>query len=163
MTRHPAANQRNTFAPAALASEASEIAGYDISPQDAALLLVRSDMNAIYQAAGERVEWGVWDKKDPINGVAAEVIMSRPDYNGGEVYLIWIDGDLSILQPHTPEADAPIWADEVEEVAALHAAQIVNGFVYLELLDRLVAESVPPAPVATLDQIREVLATNGNL
>lgn len=143
----------------AIAEVASRIAGFTIEASAAALVIVQTDMAALCAKHAARIEWAIWDKETPINSVPAETILARGDYAGGEIYLIWIDGQLSVLQPHHPDVNAPVEADEAHEVAALHAAAIATDFAVGELIEGLVTSAVRPSPTVTLDELEGLLGT----
>ncbi len=105
--------------------------GEEIALNDTALVYIQIDQPAIESMAQGRIRWEEWDKKSSINGVAAQQILTRPDYSGGGIYLIFVDEVLTFLQPHMPgeEGTAPIPQDQLAEVAELHVAEIVRDFV----------------------------------
>lgn len=86
------------------------------------------------QQARYRVE--VWDKQSLINGVSPEVIMERVPA-GGEVYMIYIDGNLTFLQPHDP--DQAGFAAMDTAVATAKAQAQVDRMVEVEV-DRIVSD-----------------------
>ncbi len=150
----------------ALVASASRVAGFAVAPGEAALVLMGTSMDDLYDSHAARIRWAVWDKETLINGVAPEIVMARSDFTGGEIYLIYIDGQLVFLQPHHPEASAPVWADEVHEVAAIHAASIVTERVFEELV-MAVAAQAEPAQVSspelsslTVSELRRILKNN---
>ena len=65
---------------------------------DVSAALAKRDINAYKEKHKQRYRIEIWDKKSPINGVPAEKIFaSRADIpEGGEVYLIYIDGQLQM-------------------------------------------------------------------
>lgn len=141
----------------AISGVVSRFAGYAVAPGDVALALLSFPLDETRSRHAERVQWAVWDKETPINDVPAERIMGRGDYNGGEIYLIYIDDQVVVLQPHLPNAAAPVWADEAHEVAAIHAASIVEEMVVSELVGLVVSQATPPVPTVSMDEVREVL------
>jgi len=86
----------------------------------------------------------VWDKQSSINGVPAEKILSRGDIaEGGEIYLIYIDGKLQYLQPHDPfqAGLVPMTSENVTNIAQQHveqiATQIADEQVFEMVLEQL--------------------------
>lgn len=102
-----------------------------------ALLSVVLDEEGEVKKAKERVRSEIWDQKTPINGVSPELILARPDYAGGEIYLVYVDDHLTYLQPHKPgpgferidKAEAKALADD-------HAAEIAVALATETLLTR---------------------------
>lgn len=86
------------------------------------------------QQARYRIE--VWDKQSLINGISPEVIMERVP-EGGEVYMIYVDGNLTFLQPHDP--DQAGFAAMDATVAAAKAQAQIDRMVELEV-DRIVMD-----------------------
>ncbi len=89
--------------------------------------LSQVDQQAIFEEQRARFRIEVWDRFSPINGVPAEKIIARDDVpDDGEVYLIYIDGQLRYLQPHDP-FQAGIVAmnkDNVHQIASQHIDQL---------------------------------------
>lgn len=126
------------------------------------MVLVATPVAALYAQHQDRVQWAVWDKETPINDVPAAKVLARADYNGGEIYLIWIDSHLTYLQPHSPQADAPLGA-EVEDVAALHASDVAWECLLNELVEAVVAASTPPeSSAAMISDLQALFAERGN-
>jgi len=88
--------------------------------------LAQVDQQAIFNEERARYRVEKWDKKTPINGIEPEKILSRQDYPGGEIYLIYVDGRLQILQPHHPEEAGfvPLTEENVLEVGNAHADRL---------------------------------------
>ncbi|EID42845.1 hypothetical protein [Parageobacillus thermoglucosidasius] len=73
----------------------------------------------------------VWDKQSPINGVPAEKIIARDDVlDDGEVYLVYVDGNLIYLQPHDPfqAGIVAMTSENVMEIAQRHVEQIATQY-----------------------------------
>lgn len=69
----------------------------------------------------------VWDKRSPINGVAAEKFIARNDVDPrGEIYLIKENGNILFFQPHAPfEPGFVLMTPEtVHDYAKAHIEQI---------------------------------------
>jgi hypothetical protein len=63
------------------------------------------DQNAVLQEQMNRIEIKVWDKKSDLNGVSASYFLNRfdvPKDADAEIYLIYVDGQLQMFQPHNP-------------------------------------------------------------
>lgn len=61
------------------------------------------NQTAIFNAEKQRFSVEVWDKFSPINGVSAEKVLEQPGFSpDGEIYKIYVDGHLRILQPYSP-------------------------------------------------------------
>ncbi len=92
---------------------------------DAALAQV--DQQAIFNQERSRFRVEVWNKVTPINGVPAEKIIAREDVpDDGEIYLLYVDGQLRYLQPHDPfrAGIVPMTAENVMQVANQHVDQL---------------------------------------
>jgi hypothetical protein len=99
------------------------------------------DQNAIVAQQRARVTYSVWDGVSPINGVAAETILARPDVPpGGKIYLLYVDGTLRFLQPFNPfQAGIVALTDEtVNQVAEQHADSVARDMATQVVLEQLV-------------------------
>lgn len=89
--------------------------------------LAQVDQQAIFNQERNRFKIEVWDKVTPINGVPAEKIIAREDIlDNGEIYLLYVDGQLRYLQPHDPfqAGIVPMTAENVVQIANQHADQL---------------------------------------
>lgn len=123
-----------------LAENLSRGRGYAIDPAKVALALAEMDTDLLYQEAHGSVEWEVWDKASPINGVPAEEVLARAEYAQADViYLVRVGGDVVFFQPHAPGVSGfqNITDDVVETMAAEHAASIVEDIVANSVLTAL--------------------------
>jgi len=112
---------------------------------DAALESV--DYDALRAQEKQRYRIELWDKVSPINGVAPEQILERvprhPDGSYGEVYLIYVDGNLVYLQPHDPKQaglvpmDAALAQQRAQEIVDQLVEQAVDQQVRREVLRQL--------------------------
>lgn len=161
MDLHPPTNTRAPRNMDSLVAAATRSAGFAVAPGDAALVLMDVDIDALYAEHAARVRWAIWDKETDINGVAPERVMARADYGGGEIYLIYIDGQLVFLQPHAPNGSEPVSEDDVEDIAGSHAADIVNEYVFADLIGRVVGSATPPDQTVSMSDLREVLRQRG--
>lgn len=161
MELHPASGERPAVNIEALVGAASRIAGFDVSPGDAALVLTGLPLDDLWAEQSNRIQWAIWDKETPINGVAPERVLARADYAGGEIYLIYIDGQLVFLQPHRPDAADPVEADEAHEIAATHAAELVEEQFMHHLVTQIASQATPPSPTVSMDDLRELLGRRG--
>ncbi|TCP59352.1 hypothetical protein EV586_101568 [Tumebacillus sp. BK434] len=80
--------------------------------------IAKHDYQALCNAERGRYRVELYDKVTQINGVAPEVIMSDVPADG-EVYLIYVDGNLTFLQKHDPNQAgfAPMDAAKATEIA----------------------------------------------
>lgn len=115
----------------------SHLRGYAVDPAKVALKLADADHTEQYEASHEAVVWKVWDRKSPINGVPAKEVLARYPY-AKEVYLLQIDGNTVVFQPHAPHVPGlvPLKHSNVEEIAQEHAAEVVEKMAF----DIVVAE-----------------------
>lgn len=111
---------------------------------DAALKQV--DQQAIFNQERNRFKIETWDKVTPINGVPAEKILAREDVpDDGEVYLIYVDGNLLYFQPHDPfqAGIVPMTKENVLEIANKHvdqlAWQVADEKIFEAVLEKLLA------------------------
>lgn len=82
----------------------------------------------------------LWDKLSPINGVDAKIVKERHKVqDDGEVYLIYIDGNLSFLQAYDP--DQMGFVKMTSDTALLKAENIIIGRVE-DAVDNIVIELV---------------------
>lgn len=89
--------------------------------------LAQVDQQAIFNQERNRFKIEVWDKVTSINGVPAEKIIAREDIlDNGEIYLLYVDGQLRYLQPHDPfqAGIVPMTAENVVQIANQHADQL---------------------------------------
>lgn len=114
---------------------------------DVEAALGQIDYEALRAQERQRYEIRLWDKVSPINGVAPEQILERvpkhPDGSYGEVYLIYIDGNLVYLQPHDPRQaglvpmDAALAQQRAQEIVDQLVEQAVDQQVRREVLRQL--------------------------
>lgn len=111
---------------------------------DAALTQVNQE--AIFDQERSRFRVEVWDKITPINGVPAEKILAREDVpDDGEIYLVYVDGNLLYFQPHDPfqAGIVPMTKDNVLEVANRHVDQLAWQYadekIFEAVLEKLLA------------------------
>ncbi len=97
---------------------------------DVDALLATYDYPTLREQEKTRFRVEIWDKKTPINGVAPEQILTDTPA-GGEVYLIYIDGNLVYLQKHDPDQIGFVAMDANTALAK------ANAFV-----DRLVEDAI---------------------
>lgn len=141
-----------------LAMAAAAHTGYPVSPADAALLILSTDVSSVQDAHSGRVQWAIWDKTSTVNGAPPNAVLGRLDHVGGEVYLIWVDGDLVVLQPHHPETGGAMTLSEAQTLAAQHAGALVNAMAMETVVAALADASPPPAPTVTLSDVQAALA-----
>jgi len=103
------------------------------------------DTEAIFNAEKAKYRIEVWDKVSPINGVSASKILERTDIpEGGEVYLIYVNGQLVYLQPHDPfqAGLVALTSENVLDIANQHvdelAWQAANEKIFEAVLEKLV-------------------------
>lgn len=106
--------------------------------------LASVDREAIKSELRARYRIEVWDRKSPINGVPAEVILAtRTDIPpGGLAYLIIRDGRVLYFQPHDPFEPGLVKLTEsnVQEVAARHVEAIVEQEVDQVVIQRAIEQ-----------------------
>ena len=89
--------------------------------------LSQIDQQVVFDQQRVRFKVEVWDKTTPINGVHAEKIIAREDVpDDGEIYLLYVDGQLRFLQPHDPfqAGIVAMTPESVLEIANKHADQL---------------------------------------
>lgn len=89
--------------------------------------LAQVDQQAIFNQERSRFRIEIWDKVTHINGVPAEKIIARDDVpDDGEIYLIYVNGQLRFLQPHDPfqAGIVPMTKNNVMTIASQHADQL---------------------------------------
>lgn len=89
--------------------------------------LAQVDQQAIFNQERSRFRIEIWDKVTHINGVPAEKIIAHDDVpDDGEIYLIYVNGQLRFLQPHDPfqAGIVPMTKNNVMTIASQHADQL---------------------------------------
>lgn len=76
--------------------------GVKFEPRLVSVVFATIDQGPIEEASLERVRYEIWDQESPLNGVVAADIKARADYVGGEVYLLFVDDRLAVIQPIAP-------------------------------------------------------------
>lgn len=123
--------------------------GYTPSREQIAVALLDVDQAAISTTVGKRVKWEIWDKTSPINGVDAETVMShRDDYQGGEVFLIYVDDQLTFFQPTLPDDGSQMDEKTAKAAAKAQVAEIVAELSDSEVVNAVAAQITAPAPSA---------------
>lgn len=91
-----------------------------------------------------RVE--VWDKVSPINGVPAEYFLGVPTEQypeprkdlppGGEMFLVYVDGNLQYIQPHDPDQAGfvPMTSTQAADKGQSMVGRMVEAQVDAEVL-----------------------------
>lgn len=104
-------------------------------------VLALYDQDALYRTERDRFEVKVWDKVSDINGITAEQILSqRQDISSdGEVYMIYIDGKLTVFQPHVPDQAGFVKMDKT--TAQAHGSKHADGMAQ-DRVDRQVLDKV---------------------
>ncbi len=104
------------------------------------------DQQVIFEEEKKRYKVEIWDKQSPINGIPAEKILQREDIpEGGEIYLIYVDGKLQYLQPHDPfqAGIVPMTKDTVDKIANQHIEQLAWQYadekIFEAVLEKLLA------------------------
>lgn len=65
-------------------------------------LINEQDRESILKVQTDRMRYEIWDKKSPINGIAAKEIIKSRNYKIDKAYLIYIDNNLIYFQDHNP-------------------------------------------------------------
>lgn len=116
--------------PIAILAEARNL-GANVTFADVETALAQYNYEELRAQERTRYRVELWDKQTSINGVAPEQILERvpkhPDGSYGEVYLIYIDGNLVYLQPHDPEQAG--FVPMTPEMALAKANKIVDALV----------------------------------
>lgn len=116
--------------------------GIQVSAQKVRAYLASVDRETLKNELRAHYRVEVWDRKSPINGVPAEVILaSRRDIPpGGLAYLIIKDGRVVYFQPHDPFEPGLVKLTEanVHEVGARHLERIVEDEVAQRILQMAV-------------------------
>lgn len=130
--------------------------GRDISDGDAALAYVRIDQNLLRRRHQGRVRWEPWDGESMVGAARPVDIRARPDYGGGEIYLVWVDDELVYLQPHDPQGIGyeAITKDELQHVASQHCRAIVDELVFVAALNEAI-QGLPPEPAQPVQVFTE--------
>ena len=104
------------------------------------------DQNAIFQEERAKFTVEIWDKVSPINGIPAEKIIARDDVpDDGEIYLVYVDGQLRFLQPHDPfqAGIVAMTKETVEQIANQHVDQLAwqsaDERIFNMVLEKLLA------------------------
>lgn len=84
------------------------------------------DYNALKQAERANYTVVLYDKVSQINGIEASVILKDAP-SGGEIYLIYVNGNLQYLQKHDPEQAGLAPMDEA--TALLRAETTINAMI----------------------------------
>lgn len=98
------------------------------------------DLNAIENVditQYPKYAYQIWDKVSPINGISAEKILEdMPE--GGEVYLVFVDGNLVYLQKHDPTQMGLV--PMTSAIAQERAGQIIKEKIQQEEYTRIFDE-----------------------
>lgn len=101
-------------------------------------LLAGVDGSALVAKHRARITHTEWDRKKPINGCSAEVILAQPNHDiGGVLYTLEVDGQVVFIQPFKPGVAGfqAISEAEWEQVAYGHADQVADGLASAEIVD----------------------------
>lgn len=152
-----------------VAETLSGLRGYAVDAGKVALRVLEGDCQGHYNEACARIEWEVWDKRTPINGVPAREILGRPEYAKADcIYLVRIDGKVVFFQPHAPSFEGVISLTDadVEGYAVSHATKLAESMAFGRMVAELNADpdvvSLPtPAvdPVAIATAVAEQLGS----
>ncbi|OUM85681.1 MAG: hypothetical protein BAA01_09440 [Bacillus thermozeamaize] len=112
-----------------LLKEAREL-GSTKTLADVEAILSTYDYPALREQERTRFRVELWDKVTPINGVSPEYILKDAPEDG-EIYLVYVDGNLVYLQKHDPDQIG--FVPMTPEVALAKANALV---------DRLVEEAI---------------------
>lgn len=94
--------------------------------------LAKIDRNAVEAEEAARLRVEVWDKQTPLGGQPPEYWFNRGDLPpGGEVILLYEDGNLTTVQPHDPDSAGymPMTAQQALEKGRGLAGRLVQGRV----------------------------------
>lgn len=76
--------------------------GVNISLEKINEIISKIDIDNIKEDLKKSYKLEIWDKKSPINGVEAEIVLKSKPYEIGSVYLIYVNDKLVYLQDHNP-------------------------------------------------------------
>lgn len=76
--------------------------GVNISLEEINEIISKIDIDNIKEDLKKSYKLEIWDKKSPINGVEAEIVLKSKPYEIGSVYLIYVNDKLVYLQDHKP-------------------------------------------------------------
>lgn len=76
--------------------------GVNISLEETNEIISKIDIDNIKEDLKKSYKLEIWDKKSPINGVEAEIVLKSKPYEIGSVYLIYVNDKLVYLQDHNP-------------------------------------------------------------
>lgn len=109
------------------------------------------DQHAILAKHRERHEIVVWDKRSAINGVPAKKVLRELQHDYDEIYLVVVDGDVTIFQPHAPDVEGfeVLTGDTVERHALRHVERLARHHAADEIV-RTIADTLEvPGPPDT--------------
>lgn len=109
------------------------------------------DQHAILAKHRERHEVVVWDKRSAINGVPAKRVLRDLHHDYDEVYLILVDGVVTVFQPHAPDVEGfeVLTGDNVERHALRHVERLARHHAADEIV-RTIADALEvPGPPDT--------------
>lgn len=113
--------------------------GYAPSREQIAVAFLDVDQVAIAAAVDRRVRWERWDRQSPINGVPAETVLaSRTDYQGGEIYVVYVDDALVYFQPADPTDGSMVTEQTLAAVADAQVASIEGEMIRTDLLAAII-------------------------
>lgn len=123
-----------------LFAEARNVYGFTGTLADVQAALASVDRAALEEAEKARYKIEIWDERSPLAGQPPEYWRQRGDWpEGGKVYLIYVDGNLRIVQPHDPEQAGFVPMDEA--TARARAEAYVASLVE-QAVDEKVKEAV---------------------
>jgi hypothetical protein len=128
--------------------------GVQKTPEEVKVLLDRIDQAATLDQQKTRITYEIWDKVSDINGVPAETILARDDFpQGGEAYLLYLDGVLRYLQPHDPTQSGYVAMDLTlaNTRAAEHKDNLAVEITDSIVLNEVMEQSIEYTP-QTLDE-----------
>lgn len=76
--------------------------GVNISLEEINEIISKIDIDNIKEDLKKSYKLEIWDKKSPINGVEAEIVLKSKPYEIGSAYLIYVNDKLVYLQDHNP-------------------------------------------------------------
>lgn len=76
--------------------------GVNISLEEINEIISKIDTDSMKEDLKKSYKLEIWDKKSPINGVEAEIVLKSKPYEIGSVYLIYVNDKLVYLQDHNP-------------------------------------------------------------
>jgi len=117
-------------------AEARNVYGFSGTLEQVVTELDKIDRKPYEDAERARYRYEIWDEVSPIGGIPAQKWREQWAKNGewpagGKVLLLYVDGNLQLVQPHKPfsAGHVPMTEEEVHEIATQLIDQAVEAVV----------------------------------